>query len=58
MLYNDVKATLINKEVEELDEPETTYHFEVEDDHPYYIVNNGILVHSECTGSYEIEFDD
>ena len=34
--------------VEELDIPETTYNFEVQDYHTYYVVSERILVHNAC----------
>ena len=58
LVYNDGIASLISKEVEELDEEEITYNFEVEDYHTYFVGENSILVHNDCTGSYEIEFSD
>ncbi len=58
LLYTNKKVTLINKEVEILETLEITYNFEVEDHHTYYVGENRILVHNQCSGSYEIEFDD
>ncbi len=43
-----------------LETPVTVYNFEVEDFHTYYVsadaINDGVLVHNKCSGSYEIEF--
>lgn len=37
-----------SKEVEELDEEEITYNFEVEDYHTYFVGEKSILVHNDC----------
>lgn len=58
LLYTNKKVTLINKEVEILETLEITYNFEVGDHHTYYVGENRILIHNQCSGSYEIEFDD
>ena len=50
LVYNDGIASLISKEVEELDEEEITYNFEVEDYHTYFVGENSILVHNKCRG--------
>jgi hypothetical protein len=34
--------------VEKLEKPETTYNFEIEDYHTYYVGDQGILVHNIC----------
>ena len=47
LMYNN-SANVIIKEVEELEEEETTYNFEVEDYHTYYVGKNSILVHNTC----------
>ena len=31
-----------------LEAPETTYNFEVEDFHMYFVGDNGVLVHNDC----------
>ena len=36
-MYNDSVVNVIRKEVEEFDEEETTYNFEVEGYHTYYV---------------------
>jgi hypothetical protein len=41
-----------------LERPETTYNFEVEGYHTYYVGDSGVLVHNKCSGSYEIKTDD
>ena len=33
-----------------LESPETTYNFEVEDYHTYYVDNTEVLVHNKCQG--------
>ena len=48
LMYNDNVASVIGKEIEELDEEQITYNFEVEDYHTYYIGDNYILVHNDC----------
>ena len=42
-----------------LENPETTYNFEVEDFHTYYVGEEPVLVHNKCqgSGSYEIFID-
>ena len=45
-------AKIQSIEVESLDEPETTYNFEVEDFHTYYVGENPILVHNACEGNF------
>ena len=48
-MYNDKeKAILVSKQLEILDDETTTYNFEVEDYHSYYVGENGILVHNRC----------
>ena len=37
---------------------ETTYNFEVEDNHNYYVGEECFLVHNDYTDSYDIEFDE
>jgi len=56
LLANGKYATIEVVETEELDTFETTYNFEVEDDHTYFVGTTSILVHNVCTGSYDIEF--
>lgn len=41
--------TIIKVEAECLDEPVTVYNFEVEDYHTYFVGENGLFVHNECT---------
>ena len=41
-----------------LERPETTYNFEVEGYHTYYVGDSRVLVHNKCSGSYEIKTDD
>lgn len=51
LLYNNDTARLLQKEVEELSYEETTYNFEVEDFHTYYVGEKNILVHNSCSGN-------
>lgn len=49
VLLSDGKYGIIEKiEIEKLEIPETTYNFEVEDFHTYYVGKSGILVHNRC----------
>ena len=48
MLYNNVIGKVIRKELETLSYEETTYNFEVEDNHNYYVSEECVLVHNEC----------
>ncbi len=45
-------GTISSLEVEELETPETTYNFEVEDYHTYYVGAEGVLVHNDCPYAY------
>ena len=47
---NDEEITIDNIFVEKLLVSETTYNFEVEDYHTYYVGSNSILVHNDCSG--------
>ena len=59
LLYNNVIGTVIKKELQILDHYETTYNFEVEDNHNYYVSDSCILVHNDCKSNFEVlEFDD
>ena len=49
-MYNNIQGRVINKELQVLDHFETTYNFEVEDNHNYYVSEVCILVHNECDG--------
>ncbi len=49
LLLSDGKPVTIDSiEVEELVTPETTYNFEVEDFHTYYVTDSKVLVHNTC----------
>jgi len=48
LLYNNVKGEVIKKELQILDHYETTYNFEVEDNHNYYVSDSCVLVHNDC----------
>ena len=48
LLYNNVIGKVIRKELENLTYEETTYNFEVEDNHNYYVGEECVLVHNEC----------
>ena len=59
LLYNNVIGIVIKKELQILDHYETTYNFEVEDNHNYYVSDSCILVHNDCKSNFEVlEFDD
>ena len=47
-MYNNIQGRVISKELQILDYFETTYNFEVEDNHNYYVSEECILVHNEC----------
>ena len=47
MLYNS-KGKVIKKYLQLLELEETTYNFEVEDNHNYYVGENSVLVHNKC----------
>ena len=48
LLSNGENAIISSVEVEYLDVPQTTYNFEVEDFHTYYVGESGVLVHNIC----------
>lgn len=48
LMYSDSVVNVIRKEVEEFAEEETTYNFEVEGYHTYYVGENSFLVHNKC----------
>ena len=49
LILSDGKSVVIEKiEKEELAIPETTYNFEVEDYHTYYVSKSNVLVHNRC----------
>ncbi|MEI3527959.1 MAG: hypothetical protein V8R15_08205 [Bacilli bacterium] len=48
LMYNNYVASLVTKEIEELEVAETTYNFEVSDYHTYYVGENSFLVHNKC----------
>ena len=48
---NGVQVSIDSIEIEELEEAETTYNFEVADFHTYYVTENNILVHNDCKGN-------
>ena len=50
-LLSDGETAIISSvEVEYYDELQTTYNFEVEGFHTYYVGENGVLVHNSCRG--------
>ena len=52
LLLSSGKEVIIEKvEVEQLAESETTYNFEVEDFHTYYVSDCKVLVHNMCAGN-------
>jgi len=59
LLYNNIIGTVIKKELQILDHYETTYNFEVEDNHNYYVSDSCVLVHNDCKSNFEVlEFDE
>ena len=55
LLYNNVIGKVIRKELENLTYEETTYNFEVEDNHNYYVGEECVLVHNTgCKTNKEI----
>ena len=56
LLYNNEWVSISKIEIEKLDKPETTYNFEVEDYHTYYVSESGILVHNDCK-KINLEFE-
>ena len=59
LLYNNVIGKVIRKELENLTYEETTYNFEVEDNHNYYVGEECVLVHNKCKPEFEVlEFDE
>ncbi len=49
LLFSNGEYGIINRiKVEVLAEPQTTYNFEVEDFHTYYVGENEVLVHNKC----------
>ena len=49
LLFSNGEYGIINQiEVEVLSKPQTTYNFEVEDYHTYYVGENEVLVHNKC----------
>ena len=48
MLSDGSCAIIEEIQVEHLSEPETTYNFEVEDFHTYYVSDSKVLVHNKC----------
>ncbi len=48
MLENGKYGIIKNIIVQQLETPETTYNFEVEGYHTYYVGKKGILVHNAC----------
>ena len=48
LLSDGTCAIIENIKVERLSEPETTYNFEVEDFHTYFVSDSNVLVHNSC----------
>lgn len=48
MLSDGSYGIIKSIKVEKLSEPETTYNFEVEDFHTYFVGTNEVLVHNAC----------
>ena len=47
-MYNNIKCNVIKKQLQHLENEETTYNFEVEDNHNYFVGENPVLVHNLC----------
>ena len=62
LLYNNIKCKVIKKQLQHLENEETTYNFEVEDNHNYFVGKNSILVHNHCGNTNgddaTIDYDD
>lgn len=54
-MYNDSVVKLILKDRELLENEETTYNFEVEDFHTYYVGEMNILLHNICDGNIKAD---
>ena len=58
LLFSNGEYGIINRiAVEVLSEPQTTYNFEVEDFHTYYVGKNEVLTHNKCVvkdGDYQV----
>ena len=52
-MYNNIKCKVIKKQLQHLENEETTYNFEVEDNHNYYVGENCVLVHNKCLKTTE-----
>ena len=51
VLLSDGSCAIIEKiEIEQLENIQPTYNFEVEDFHTYYVSENSVLVHNDCIG--------
>ncbi len=53
MLSDGTYAIIEAIDVEILKSPETTYNFEVEDFHTYYVSDSNVLVHNKCLNPAE-----
>lgn len=47
-MYNNIKCKVIKKQLQHLENEETTYNFEVEDNHNYFVGENSVLGHNKC----------
>lgn len=48
MLSSGTCAIIESIQIKKLSNPETTYNFEVEDYHTYYVTESKVLVHNDC----------
>ena len=55
LLSTGVCAIIEAIQVEQLEVPETTYNFEVEDFHTYYVTEAKVLVHNMCKGIEDLD---
>ena len=56
LLFDGTYAIINSVTVETLENPETTYNFEVEDFHTYFVSDSNVLVHNKCVakdGDYQ-----
>ena len=58
LLSEGSRGVIEQIEIQKLDSAETTYNFEVADFHTYYVSDNKVLVHNDCTFEYVDTVDD
>ena len=55
MLSDNTCVIIEEIQVEQFTKPETTYNFEVEDYHTYYVSESKILTHNKCNLTYDVK---